>query len=531
MTIASMPRRRAILLARLSDKREDVDLTEEGIPFSLEDQIQRMRDRAGQLGWDVWKVIRNPRLSAYKRRRVTLPDGRREYRVFRPDLREALDDLAAGRANALLCLDLDRAFRDPQDLQDLIDVVEHAAHPIVVESVTGSLHMEKGHDNFDAQIRVLVANKSSRDTARRVAMARERNARAGLYGGGQRPFGFCHGAPSVPAGASADDLVCVWHGGRWCRSGVTTIDAEIAVIADCSRRVLAGVSLRSLAAELRGGEVATVNGQPWTAKTLREVLLRPRNAGLMVHRGSVLDVVAPWQPIVSPEVFTAVREVLTDPSRRVGPGAAPRWHGSGIYRCGVCTPPGQVTDRPVTCQVTIGDRSPRYKCREHNHLTRNVAHVDELVFAHVLYALTHPRAFELLAPPPPDVDADALRAERAAIRARLDRLAADEVLGLRTAAQVTAATRAGTTRIREIDELLNASRGMDPLTPIIDAADPVTAWDALTFADQRLFIDRLCIVTILPAGRGPGFNPATVHIAPRHGLGRGPQHAPDLPAA
>src|SRR6266511_4840806 len=50
---------RAILLARLSDKREDVDLTDEGIPRSLEDQIQRMRDRAGQLGWDVWKVIKN----------------------------------------------------------------------------------------------------------------------------------------------------------------------------------------------------------------------------------------------------------------------------------------------------------------------------------------------------------------------------------------------------------------------------------------------------------------------------------------
>ena len=70
--------RRAILLARLSDKREDVDLTDEDIPASLDDQIQRMRDRAARLGWDVYKVIKNPRLSAYKKRKVTLPDGRRE---------------------------------------------------------------------------------------------------------------------------------------------------------------------------------------------------------------------------------------------------------------------------------------------------------------------------------------------------------------------------------------------------------------------------------------------------------------------
>lgn len=153
----------------------------------LDDQIRRMREKASGLGWDVWKVIKNPRLSAYKRRKVTLPDGRREYQVWRPDLREALADLAAGRANALLCLDLDRAFRDPKDLQDLIDVVEHSPHRVVVESVTGSLHMEKGHDNFDAEIRVLVANKSSRTPpAGSLPPASGRPATANMVGVGGR---------------------------------------------------------------------------------------------------------------------------------------------------------------------------------------------------------------------------------------------------------------------------------------------------------------------------------------------------------
>ena len=61
-------------------------------------------------------------------------------------------------------------------------------------------------------------------------------------------------------------------------------------------------------------------------------------------------------------------------------------------------------------------------------MTRNAAHVDNAVFAHVVYALTHPRAYELLSAPAPDVDADALRAERKAIRNRLDQMAEDEVL-------------------------------------------------------------------------------------------------------
>jgi len=144
------------------------------------------------------------------------------------------------------------------------------------------------------------------------------------------------------------------------------------------------------------------------------------------------------------------------------------------------------------------------------------------VFAHVLYALTHPRAYELLQAPAPDVDQDALYAERKATRTRLEQMAEDEVLGLKTRAQVIAATKRADARIGEIDELLNATVTSDPLPAVINAADPVAVWDGLELADQRLFIDRLCTVTILPAGRtGRGFDPTTLDIAPKHGLGWG----------
>jgi hypothetical protein len=49
---------------------------------------------------------------------------------------------------------------------------------------------------------------------------------------------------------------------------------------------------------------------------------------------------------------------------------------------------------------------------------------------------------------------------------------------------------------------------------------PASARAGLELADQRLFIDRLCTVTILPTTRpGRGFDPAAVHIAPKHSLG------------
>jgi hypothetical protein len=102
----------------------------------------------------------------------------------------------------------------------------------------------------------------------------------------------------------------------------------------------------------------------------------------------------------------------------------------------------------------------------------------------------------------------------------------------RTQAQVAAATSAGMARIAEIDELLNASVTSDPLAAAINAPDPVQAWADLGLADQRLFIDRLCTVTILPSGRrGRGFDPSTVDIAPKRSLGRGNLPAETLPDA
>jgi site-specific DNA recombinase len=93
----------------------------------------------------------------------------------------------------------------------------------------------------------------------------------------------------LASGDARPDIVCPWHGGRDCRSGISTIDYETAIVADCSHRLLQGVSLRSLAAELRDGVVPTVTGADWTAETLRDILLRPRNAGFMIHKKEILE--------------------------------------------------------------------------------------------------------------------------------------------------------------------------------------------------------------------------------------------------
>jgi len=506
------------------------DLNAHGEAKGLVEHERVLRDRAHAHRWTVGEVIvendmtggKPKPASAYKRRKVVLPDGSTAWRVIRPGFRKLLDRLRNRKSQAVLAVDLDRTVRDPRDLEDLIDIVQETGAN--ARSLSGSLRFTDGGTDAEitlARVMVTMANKASRDTARRVSAARLRQAINGEYGGGRRPYGFCAGPPRVPDGGRSEDYPCPWHDGRDCHAGISVIPEEAAVIFDCSHRLLQGVSLAALAADLRDKNVPTVTGAPWSAETLRDVLLRPRNAGFVVHQDKILPgVVAPWDAIVEPEVFEAVVAKLTDPARRTGPGSAPRWQGSGMYRCGICTPPGTETDKPVTCEVTLGGRTPRYRCKEHNHLSRNAAHTDDWVTLHVLYALTHDRAYELLAPAAPDVDAPALRAERAAIKETLKRYAREEVLNKRTPEQVTEATLIGTQRIAEIDQILNANVTDDPLAEIINAADPVQAWQDTPIGSKRILLDRLMTVTILPIGRGGrGFDRSSVRIDPKHRLG------------
>jgi len=78
----------------------------------------------------------------------------------------------------------------------------------------------------------------------------------------------------------------------------------------------------------------------------------------------------------------------------------------------------------------------------------------------------------------------------------------DEVLGKRTAEQVTAATLVGPQRIAEIDQSLHANVTDDPLADLVNATDPVQAWQDTPLANKRLIIDRLMTITILPIRRG-----------------------------
>ncbi|MFD8529667.1 recombinase family protein [Streptosporangium canum] len=484
---------RAIILARISDaeKIKADDGTVQLDTTGVDDQVSRLTTFATTgHGWSVVKVITENDTSAFKRRMIKLPNGRTEMRTVRPGFREALEWLAADRADILVALDLDRAMRDPRDLEDLIDVVENNRPRVRAESITGSLRLNNDADVTMARVMVAMANKSSRDTARRVSAARERQAAAGQFGGGRRPYGF-----------DSD--------------GITVRPEEAKIIEGMANIVLLptfgqpkGPSMGSIARDLRAQAVPTADGMPWRPTYVRDVLMRPRNAALMVHKPgtgrkiyTAADVVgrAPWEPIISEDTLWAVVAKLSAPSRKTTPGPASKWLGSGVYRC------------PCGGFVRVhssGDRAnrPLYRCQipGKGHTTCPQAELDELVEALTIVIVARDAA-DLIKAPDTGVDVAALRAELIALRERKTQLAEDFAEGLIERPEYRAGMRRAQTKIEELERQLDDVAESSPLAPFAgieseDAAREV--WEGLGVTARREIVKAIMNVTLKPVGRG-----------------------------
>lgn len=295
----------AVLLVRISDDRE-------GVAAGVARQEADGRALADRLGWTIDQVVVENDTSAYKRRKVRLPNGRHEYRTVRPGFRRVLELIESGAADGFIGYDLDRIARDPRDLEDLIDAVEQRIPRIPVESATGSLRLANDADVTMARVMVAVANKSSRDTSRRVMRKNDEAAAAGRPSGGVRRYGFE-------------------------QDGVTWRDEEVDVIREAVRRILEGESANAICRDFDERLLLPVKAQRWSSKALLDILRSPRIAGLRVHRGEVVGKAA-WAPIISEDVRAALLARLDTNSRGAGKPVLKYWL-NGLLFCSLCGEP------------------------------------------------------------------------------------------------------------------------------------------------------------------------------------------------
>jgi hypothetical protein len=339
-----------------------------------------------------------------------------------------------------------------------------------------------------ARIMAATANKASADTARRVKDARQRYAGAS-YQGGKRPFGY---RPDLDAPQYRKTLI---------------IDqAEAAIIRQAADDILdKGISLKAIAARLRKDGVPTVTGAAWTPSTLRDVLLKPANAGLTVDPATRELIDAPWPHILGRKRWEDLRDKLTDPERTTSPGNEPRWLVSKIARC--------------QCGSTVrvnGVRRGRaaYMCDAGGHLKRAAHRVDAVVEGAMIGRLSQPDAGELLLPPPAPgaVDPAQLDAELRELRKRRAEQVDLHSAGIITKADLTRGMRDLADRTAQVKARQAAARRADPLPEFRDRPADVV-WAGLATGRKRALVRLLADITFAPvAPSGPVFREDSVLI-------------------
>ncbi|MGH3760529.1 recombinase family protein [Actinophytocola sp.] len=258
---------------------------------------------------------------------VELEDGLSAWRkgVRRPGWERLLERVQSGASNGIVVWHTDRLFRQPRDLEKLIDLADKG---FLVASAHGSRDLSDPDDRFILRIEVAQSAKESDDKSRRVRRRFATFRENGMgHIGGPRRFGWPGRDLTWTPGESETDE------DRPMVSAVL-VARERRAIAEATDAVLSGVSDAVVAREWNEQGLLTVEGNTWVRLAVKSVLSRPTNAGLIEHDGKLVATM-PGEPIVDPTKFELLRTKYAARRRgRVAGEVGPGYIGTGIIRCG-----------------------------------------------------------------------------------------------------------------------------------------------------------------------------------------------------
>lgn len=408
----------------------------------------------------------------------------------RPQFVALLAAIGRGEVDAVVGWTLDRLARNARDRLALIEACQE--HRVIIALVRGSdIDCSTAAGRLTAGVLGEVAEHEIALKSERQTRANEQAANQGRWTGGRRPFGYA-------------------------KNGMDVREDEAAAIRQGYSDVLAGMSLRAIAAEWNGQGLRSGQQSLWRADSVRVVLLNPRNAGIRAHRGEERGP-AVWPALVPEETFRAVSAILRAPGRYTGgAGAAGRQLLSGIGLCG-------------TCGLTVhgggaGHGKSVYRCRawtmlpaerprvEGTHVNRLAAPVEAYVRLLVIERLSRADARALLESPDVEDTAD-LRERAAGLRRRLDALAVDFADGELTGSQLRVATERIRSQLSDVDGQLADAGRTNVLGDLVGSEDVAAVWDGLALDRQRAVVAELMTLRLYPVGRGTRtFRPETVVV-------------------
>lgn len=439
---------RAALYLRISQDRT-------GEQAGVKRQRQDCEALAASRGWELAGIYQDNDVSAYSRKP-------------RPEFERLMDDIAAGRVDAVVAWATDRLYRRTTDLDRLVD----ALAGIEVATVkSGDVDLTTADGRLRARILADVAQHESEKKGERVKAAAEQRARAGGYGGGSRRMGFTkHANELVPDEADA--------------------------IREAYLRIAAGGSLESIAKDWRARFDGGPKGGYITGVQVREVLLRPMNAGIATYLGEEVGRTT-GPAIVDEDTFRTARAILTDPKRRTRPGRPSETLLAGIMRCRYC-------ERPVAGSSRDGGtKTPRvytYACRA-RCVSRSRHRMDELISELVLARLQRdPEGFIEPATASKVTGNNSAAVEAEKMRDRLGALAQLFAAGELEAADYATATKQARARLAELETKLAALSGTPNAARLLQSGDVSQAWEAASMSEKRAIIRE--VIDHIVVGRG-----------------------------
>jgi site-specific DNA recombinase len=398
---------------------------------------------------------------------------------IRPAYTRMLTDITMGKVQGVVVWDLDRLHRRPIELENFIDLADR--HRLSLGTVTGDVDLATHNGRLYARIKGVVARgEVEQKSARQKAANEQRRGMGKPPAGGLRAVGY---EPD----------------------GMMLREPEASLIREAYRDLLAGASLRTIAARWNAAGFQTSRGGAWRPDGVRYVLRNPRNAALVAHRGEVVGPGA-WPPIVPEETYRAAAALLDDPTRRTTPTNARRYLLAGLARCHCGAP-------VITGRTQQGTRT--YRCgKSRGHLSVAAEPRDHLVTKVIIGRLSAHDAASLLTTE--SVDVAALREEAMALRTRLTELADLFADGTITAAQLARGTDRARTRLAVVEQEMATAGEVSVVCDLITADDVEVAWQDLDLDRRRTVIDALVTITLLSPGQGARrFDPQTVVIERR----------------
>lgn len=463
---------RAVIYVRISQDRT-------GAHLGVDRQREDCEALAESRGWEVVEVYVDNDLSAYSGKP-------------RKDYRRMLADLELGTATVVIAWHTDRLHRSPTELEEYIDLSQRRG----VDTHTcqaGELDLSTSSGRMTARIHGAVARHESEHKAERVARARLQKAKAGKFGGGLRPFGW-----GMPTGETRKKAVK----GTDEEIDVPVLDmtklvpAEAAALEAGTDMILAAGSVKGWARWLADKGLLSTTGKPITHNAARDLLLRPRNAGIAIYQGEEIGR-GLWEVAVPEPKFRAVVAILTDPNRVTTTGSEVKWLGSLIYKCG----------RPG-CKTTVrntkvgGSGAPSYRCQDNHGGGRHAATLDAYIQDLLVERLSKPDAVDLLGPAPDGISVGKLQVESETIRRRLTDLAAMFGSGQISMAQFTEGSDVARAQLEGVTAQLARAATKDPLVGLVGVKDVRAAWEACELGRQRKVLQALLEVTLRPPRQG-----------------------------